>query len=155
LAAARRFSILTDNLDLGTRAPLVARTRRWRSRRVLRGRHLQIWSVAAVDGGGTLIESCVIGALVQPAVTVEEVRAAIGRSAEGWRQATGWMTASFWAARLDRERRVTASAPGLPEELFQPGLFDHRASRAREEATAVRAQSILEARTRLAALEER
>lgn len=152
LGAARRYADEPRILDDDDRAPLVARALRRQVRQALNGRTLFVWRAAAIDETGRIAESRLMPALVNPAIAEDQVRPSIEEAARSWRLAVERISSAFWAARLDRERRIAMSATASLGGMFQPGLFDHRAERIRREQRAAEMERSAEDEARLAAL---
>jgi superfamily II DNA or RNA helicase len=136
---------------------LVLRTRRSRLRDALRGRALLVWGAACHDACGNIVESCLIPAVTRPAL----VTGLLGRSApvdallaervRTWHREAMRMTTAFRTTRLERERLIVPAADD--DGLFQGGLFDRRAERAREDDAAAAGDRERAARARLASFE--
>jgi superfamily II DNA or RNA helicase len=152
LMVARRHADQRRTTGADGQAPLVARVRRQRMRQMLKGRKLQIWRVAAVDGTGRIAESYLIASLVAPALTPDQVRPSMEEAARPWCQAVTEIASEFWAVRLNREHDIVTQAAAPSCGMFQPGLFDRRAERAHRERQAFEAERAAEAATRLTAL---
>jgi superfamily II DNA or RNA helicase len=136
-------------------APLLTRTRRSRTRAALNGRTLTVWRLAAEDGDGGTAEVRVTGALAPRGSAIEDVRTSVDAAAAEWRGAAIDAASRFWSARLDRERGIAARLQEPPPDLFQPGLFDRRADRARHDREALHEDLVDALRRRLTSLERR
>jgi hypothetical protein len=156
LARSRAMTVNGDQgalAQLEAEGPWIAVARRQRMRRALGRRLLLVWRVAIEDAMGTPVETRLVAVtinLTRPAPgrlgrrqieaivleTASQVRAAIDADSAGWRTAAEGVLASFTALRTARERAIAAAAGASSGHAFQPGLFDRRAERAREQATA-------------------
>ena len=134
----------------------IAVARRRRIRRALGRRLLLVWRVAFEDAGGAPVESRVVAVTLELSHAVRgrlsrqrieaivrelepRCRAQIEADGRAWREAVDAVLGSFTSRRTTRERAIAAAAGTAAGNAFQPGLFDRRAERAREHATAAAA----------------
>jgi len=160
LAGTRAMTVVGDASVLmqgEAEGPWIAVARRRRIRRALGRRLLLVWRLAVEDASGAPVESRLV------AVTLDlsqAVRGQLGRQrieaivravepqsrgqieADGrdWREAVDAVLGSFTSMRTTRERAMAVAAVTDDAGAFQPGLFDRRAERAREHATAAAAR---------------
>ena len=136
--------------------PWIAVARRRRIRRALGRRLLLVWRVAFEDAGGRPVESRLVAVTLELSAAVRghlsrqrieaivralepQSRALIEADGRDWREAVDAVLGSFTSMWTTRERAIAAAAGTAAGNAFQPGLFDRRAERAREHATAAAA----------------
>jgi superfamily II DNA or RNA helicase len=134
LTAARALARDGDDsalVRLEAMGPAVSTARHWRTRASLRGRAVMLWRVAAEDGMGCAIGSTIVAVAVRQRFLHDEqdVVKRVDQAAEEWRAHVSAVHDAFISMRLARELTMNES-PVLPH-IFQPGLFDRRAERAR------------------------
>lgn len=156
-------------LALEADGPWVLLARRAGLRRRL-GRHaLLVWRIAYEDGAGRTVESRLVAITIQlsgftrPRTSAwldillraidADARALVDADVGDWREAAEAAARSFASARRVREQAIAAGSREADRSAFQPSLFDRRAERGREQASAVRAEARRSADDRLAALE--
>jgi hypothetical protein len=171
LAGARTFAVAGDEgalAQLEGDATWIAVARRNGTRRALGWRLLFVWRVTFEDAGGALVESRLVPVVVELSHAVGErprrrqieaivrelephIRAQIDAAQSDWRQAVESVVRSFISARMTRERAIAVRAAAVGAKVFQPGLFDRRAERARAQLAAAAADARSAAGGRLAA----
>ncbi len=149
--------------------PWVLVARRAGLRRRLGRRALLIWRIAYEDGASRTVESRLVAITIQLSGFARprtrawidtflraldtDARALVDADVRDWREAAEAAARSFASARRVREQAIAASSRETDRSVFQPGLFDRRAERGREQASAVSAEARRSAVDRLAALE--
>jgi len=152
LATARALAVAGDERALAGvegDGPWIAVARGNSIRRALGRRLLLVWRTAFEDAGGAIVESRLVPVAVDvsrvprgrqrrgwiEAVLSElepQVRARIDAATGDWRQSVGSVVGGFTSTRIARERAIAAAAASSAAQgVFQPGLFDRRAERAR------------------------
>lgn len=129
-----------------------ARARGWRTRRALGARVTLIYRIAFEDAAGATVESRLVGiaidlagarrrclrrrAIEQLLRQVEpRIQSEIAVATAGWRLVAEESARSFALTRTARRRAIVAQAANDRHREYQPGLFDRRAEREREQAT--------------------
>jgi hypothetical protein len=141
----------------------ILRARRAKTRRVIAGRALLIWRVSHEDAGGRLVESALVAVAVvlarpSPDLCIDalerETRPRVEREASVWHETVERYRRAFAAVRLARERALTGEGDGHGP-AYQPGLFDRRAERERDQAVSGTAAAHRAVEDRLASFERR
>jgi len=131
--------------------PWAASAHGWRTRRALGARVVLIYRIAFDDAAGATVESRLIGiatglgdarrrgmgrrAIEQLLRQVEaRIQSEITLATAGWRRSAEDGVRSFTSTRAGRRRAIAAQTAGDRQREYQPGLFDRRAERAREQA---------------------
>ncbi len=156
-------------LTLEADGPWVLVARRAGLRRRLGRRALLIWRIACEDGTSRTVESRLAAITIQLSGFARprtrawidillhaldaDARALVDADVRDWREAAEAAARSFASARRLREQAIAAGSREADRSAFQPGLFDRRAERRREQASAVSAEAHRSAVDRLAALE--
>jgi superfamily II DNA or RNA helicase len=159
VARARSFHRDGDDDALAVveaRGPCKTRVRKWNTRAHLGSRMLTFWRVPVVDGCGRMAGSKVVPVMVSPELLHlddERLREQIEQSTAAWRGDVVRLHHAFVSTRLNRERSLSTTGVGMPSPIFQPGLFDRRAERARRAIAAAERDSALDTAGRIAALE--
>ena len=136
----------------------ISSARRARLRRALGGRLCLVWRISCEDATGRRIESRLVPMLVESAVDVRRlladpashaaIQSRIAIDCRGWMKEAVRVADAFATARLSREREI-AERPAHAGAPSQPGLFDRRVDRSRENQAAALAaghEAILERR---------
>jgi superfamily II DNA or RNA helicase len=139
--------------------PLLSRAVRWRTRRAVAGRCVNVWQVAAADGTARTVGSTLVAMTMNTPGTYDDRTLAryVMRAATGWRTRTFTIHRAFSAARLVRERAVQEAQTGDmrarsgPER--QSGLFERRQERARLAVAAIEETAADDSRARMRTLE--
>jgi hypothetical protein len=176
VAAVRAFIRQDDARQLalleGGRVWL-AKARRGKARRALRGRIVLVWRVAMEDAAGRLVASTLVPVAVDVArhrrialsrsklhALVAELERAtrplVDRTAAAWQQVAVPPVHQFSSARLARERATARrmSTASADRHAYQPGLFDRRVERERRSDAVFAATSEHAMAERLLAVEE-
>ena len=156
LARARALTSERDEDALGQLEgdrPWAARARGWRTRRALGGARVTlIYRIAFEDAAGATVESRLIGIAIDLADArrrclrrraIEQllrqieprIQSELAVATAGWRHLAEETVRSFTSTRTARRRAIVAQAANDRQREYQPGLFDRRAERAREQAT--------------------
>jgi len=153
LAWARALTSERDEDALGTLEgdrPWAARARGWRTRRALGARVALIYRIAFEDASGATVESRLIGIAIDLAdarrrclrrraierflLQVEpRIQSEIAVATASWRHLAEESVRSFTSSRTARRQAIVAQTDDRRRE-YQPGLFDRRAERVREQA---------------------
>jgi hypothetical protein len=159
LAGTRAMTVDGDAgvlMHAETEGPWIAVARRRRIRQALGWRLLLVWRVTVEDAGGASVESRLVAVTLELSHAVRgplsrqrieaivragepQSRAQIEADGRDWREAVDALLGSFTSMRTARERAI-AVAVTADGNAFQPGLFDRRAERAQEHATAAAAR---------------
>lgn len=140
-----------------------------KTRASLGQRMLMLWRASLADGFGRHVASTVVpvtlalarpdgvarpGDLVRRLNEADETtRARVDDASAMWRNEAASLHKAFIAARVARERAIAEANARAPSSIFQPGLFDRRAQRARSAVDAADRDNALGDQRRLAALE--
>ena len=159
LAETRRFIDRSDDIATGNidrRRPLIARARRRRRlRRSLGHRALFLYWLECEDASGLMIASRLVP-LSAPACfasNLDVMRSYVEHAADEWRRTAIATSRRFWETRLRRERAIEDLLLEAVPDLFQPGLFDRRAERARCSLAEARVEQRQDSAARIAILE--
>jgi hypothetical protein len=122
------------------------------TRQSLCSRLCLVWRISVEDTFGRVVESRLVGTLIELNADVgvrrspsqqrarlrpllpdieDAAREMVHAGSNAWRDEVSRVTGDFWRARLHRERGVTRR-PAAVGRGTQPGLFDRRATRAEE-----------------------
>jgi superfamily II DNA or RNA helicase len=139
IAGARAFAGAAERKSAAPAAPdapLIVRTRRWRTRTVLAGRRLMLWRLVAEDGCGGLIGSRLVAMAIARGsdVSLVQLKTSAMEAAADWRAQMEAVQQAFTDTRLARHsalQRVRHAGSRPTGTAFQPGLFERRLDRAR------------------------
>jgi uncharacterized protein (DUF2237 family) len=160
LAGTRAMTVVGDAsvlMQAEAEGPWIAVARRRRIRRALGRRLLLVWRVAVEDASGAPVESRLVAVTLELSHAVRgplsrqrieaivralepQSRALIEADGRDWREAVDAVLGSFTLMRTTRERAIAVAAVTADGNAFQPGLFDRRAERAQQLATAAAAR---------------
>jgi hypothetical protein len=155
LAWARALTSERDEEALGQLEgdrPWVVSARGWRTRRALGSRVVLIYRIAFEDASGATAEARLIAIAIDLTDarqrhlnyrTIEQlvrqveprIQSEIAVATADWRRSVEQSVRSFASARLARRRAIAAQAANVQRREYQPGLFDRRAERARDQTS--------------------
>jgi superfamily II DNA or RNA helicase len=138
----------------------VAWTRRHRVRAALAGRAVLIYRAFSENAAGETIASRIVPVMAAGSGTLPTCPPSMpAHVMDAWQSSVVAIERQFWAARLERERRLAGSdargetqAESKEESAFQPALFDRRADRHRAAQRAQRDNRQTDQRHRFAEL---
>lgn len=169
IAQARRLIRVGDEravASMDASGTFWTKARKPKTRAALGRRVLMLWRARLTNGSGRHVASTVVPVMLAPAgpngVTRpddlirqldEAVRPCIDVAVATWRNEASSLHNDFIAARRAREHAIAGSNSRAHVSIFQPGLFDRRAERARLAIDAADRDEALEHEHRRAALE--
>jgi len=156
IALARSWQAADDDRVLAelSQAPwLVLRSRRWRTRRVLAGRSIFIYQLAAETSAGNVIASHILALSARTTGAAKEAAPIIPHDVlTRWRAGVDAVERCYWTTRFERERRI--SIPTAHMGSYQAALFDRRTEREHVDRQRVHDDAYERDRLRIAALRQ-